>query len=87
MITQAALLLTAYPISLSSKYSVNELVNIIITTWSYKVIISVFLLPVAMYLAHKVKRIEGTDHYDWGASYNPLSVFSEVKTSQEENKK
>ncbi|MEN3262744.1 VUT family protein [Sodalis endosymbiont of Spalangia cameroni] len=87
MITQAALLLTAYPISLSSKYSVNELVNIIITTWSYKVIISVFLLPVAMYLAHKVKRIEGTDHYDWGASFNPLSVFSEVKTSQEENKK
>lgn len=84
MTTQAALLLTAYPISLSSKYTSSELVNIIATTWSYKVIISVFLLPVAMYLSERVKKIEGTDHYDWGTSYNPLLVFSDEKSRRKE---
>lgn len=79
MCTQAALLITAYPISLSGKYSANDLINIILTTWSYKVLISIILLPVAMYLVGKVKKIEQTDHYDWGQSYNPLTVFNKNK--------
>jgi hypothetical protein len=79
MCTQAALLLTAYPISLSGKYSLTELVNIIFFTWTYKVIISIALLPLAMYLVMKVKRIEGTDHYDWGETYNPFTVFKVKK--------
>lgn len=72
MTTQASLLLTAYPISLSGKYSAIELVNIISTTWSYKVIISIVLLPLALILIGFVKKIENTDHYDWGESYNPF---------------
>lgn len=72
MTTQAALLLTAYPISLSGKYTFMELVNIISTTWSYKVVVSIILLPLAIYLVGIVKRIEKTDHYDWGTSYNPF---------------
>lgn len=72
MTTQAALLLTAYPISLSGKYTVMELVNIISTTWSYKIVVSIILLPLAIYLVGIVKRIEKTDHYDWGTSYNPF---------------
>jgi len=75
MMTQASLLITSYPISLSGKYSLNDLINIIITTWSYKVIISTMLLPVAIYLVALVKKIENTDHYDWGETYNPLTVF------------
>lgn len=72
MSTQAALLLTAYPISLSGKYTVMELVNIIGTTWIYKVVVSIALLPLAIFLVNVVKKIEKTDHYDWGASYNPF---------------
>lgn len=77
MFTQAALLLTAYPISLSSKYNIHELVNIISTTWSYKVVMSIVLLPIGVFLVGFVKRIEKTDYYDWGVSYNPFSVFSD----------
>ncbi|MDC9588036.1 VUT family protein [Xenorhabdus sp. XENO-10] len=72
MITQAALLLSAYPISLSSKYSFNELVTIIATTWSYKVIMSIILLPIGILLADKIKKLESTDIYDWNISYNPF---------------
>lgn len=75
MCTQAALLLTSYPISLSGKYTVNDLINIIATTWSYKVIVSIILLPLAMYLVRIVKKVEHTDHYDWGESYNSLNAF------------
>ncbi|WP_269936315.1 VUT family protein [Serratia liquefaciens] len=72
MTTQAALLLTAYPISLSGKYTAIELVNIISTTWSYKVVVSIILLPLAIFLVGIVKKVERTDHYDWGTSYNPF---------------
>ncbi|WP_237387225.1 VUT family protein [Xenorhabdus sp. Sc-CR9] len=72
MITQASLLLSAYPISLSSKYSLDELIIIIFTTWSYKVIMSIILLPIGIILANKVKKLEQTDIYDWNISYNPF---------------
>ncbi|MBI6549351.1 VUT family protein [Xenorhabdus lircayensis] len=72
MITQASLLLSAYPISLSSKYSFNELIIIIATTWSYKVFMSIILLPVGIVLADKIKKLESTDTYDWNISYNPF---------------
>ncbi|WP_340619808.1 VUT family protein [Xenorhabdus siamensis] len=79
MITQASLLLSSYPISLSSKYSVNELVIIISTTWSYKVIMSIILLPIGIILADKVKKLESADVYDWGISYNPFSFGGNKK--------
>ncbi|MEA9391462.1 VUT family protein [Acerihabitans sp. TG2] len=85
MIAQAVLLLTSYPISLSSKYSFHELVNIIATTWSYKVVMSILLLPVGIYLVGVIKKIEKTDYYDWGISYNPLSVFRETKDNINHN--
>lgn len=77
MVAQAVLLLTAYPISLSSKYSIEDLANIILTTWSYKVLMSVLLLPAGIYLVNIIKRIEKTDYYDWQVSYNPLRVFGD----------
>src|SRR5476649_481762 len=61
MLAQAVLLLTAYPISLSSKYGFYELINIIATTWSYKVLMSILLLPVGVYLVGIIKKIEKTD--------------------------
>lgn len=77
MVAQAVLLLTAYPISLSSKYTVSELANIILTTWSYKILMSIILLPAGIYLVNVIKRIEKTDYYDWQVSYNPLRVFGD----------
>ncbi|WP_337049944.1 VUT family protein [Serratia fonticola] len=85
MIAQAVLLLTAYPISLSSKYSTHDLINIIITTWGYKVLMSVMLLPLGVYLSNMVKKIEKTDYYDWKISYNPLYVFKENKFEIDRN--
>lgn len=72
---QAILLLMSYPISLSSKYGFYDIVNIIFTTWSYKVTISIFFFPLASYLVGIIKKIENTDYYDWGTNYNPFSVF------------
>jgi uncharacterized integral membrane protein (TIGR00697 family) len=77
MVAQAVLLLTAYPISLSSKYQTGELANIIFTTWSYKILMSIILLPLGIYLVSVIKRIEKTDYYDWQVSYNPLRVFGD----------
>jgi uncharacterized PurR-regulated membrane protein YhhQ (DUF165 family) len=86
MIAQGVLLLTAYPISLSSKYGTHELVNIILTTWSYKVIMSVLLLLIGVCLVGLVKRVEKTDYYDWKVSYNPFRVFGENGDSIDRNR-
>ncbi len=86
MLAQAVLLLTAYPISLSSKYSGHELVNIIATTWSYKVVMSVLLLPLGYYLVSVIKKIERTDYFDWEVSYNPLTVFRDSDGAIERNR-
>ncbi len=83
MIAQGVLLITAYPISLSSKYSFLELINIISTTWSYKVIMSTILLPVGIILAKEVKKIENIDTFDYNISYNPFKVFKQ--NSKNEN--
>ncbi|MCC7005696.1 MAG: VUT family protein [Ottowia sp.] len=85
MVAQAVLLITAYPISLSSKYDVSTLINVIITTWSYKVLMSIILLPVGSYLVNVIKRIEKTDYYDWKISYNPFYVFGEDGASVNRN--
>ncbi|MCW2478559.1 VUT family protein [Candidatus Symbiopectobacterium sp. NZEC135] len=83
MCTQAALLLTSYPISLSGKYSFDELVNIISTTWSYKVVISILLLPLAIYLVGLVKRVEKINHFDFKTSYNPFNVYGAKKDKED----
>lgn len=82
MIAQAVLLITAYPISLSSKYSIIELINIILSTWTYKVIMSTILLPVGILLAKQVKKIENIDIFDHNISYNPMKVFSRKMTNE-----
>lgn len=74
---QGILLLTSYPIILWNKYSAIDLANIILTTWAYKIVASVILLPVGIYLVNVVKKIEKTDYYDWNISYNPFHVFGE----------
>jgi hypothetical protein len=56
-------------------YKIEDLILIIATTWSYKVIMSIVLLPIGIYLSGLVKRIEGVDYYDWSTSYNPFNVF------------
>jgi len=76
-VAQGLLILTAYPISLSNKYSAVDLINIILTTWIYKVVVSVILLPIGIYLVGVIKKIEQTDYYDWNISYNPFKIFSE----------
>lgn len=82
MIAQGILLITAYPISLSSKYSFFELINIISTTWSYKVIMSTLLLPIGILLARKVKKIEKIDTFDYNISYNPFNVFKQSSENE-----
>lgn len=86
MMAQAVLLITDYPISLSSKYTFYELINIISTTWCYKVVMSIILFPIGIYLVQKIKKVEKTDYYDWGISYNPLTVFKGTKDDVKRNK-
>jgi len=86
LISQGVMLLISYPVNLYGKYSNTDLINIILTTWSYKVIISIALLPIGVCLAALIKRFEKTDYYDWGVPYNPFLVFKENDARPERNR-
>ncbi|MGA4422930.1 VUT family protein [Ralstonia nicotianae] len=86
VISQGVMLLISYPINLYGKYSNLDIINIILTTWTYKVFMSVILLPLGLFLALMIKRIEKTDYYDWGIPYNPFLVFREHDLSLDRNR-
>jgi uncharacterized integral membrane protein (TIGR00697 family) len=76
-IGKAILVSISYPINFYGLYSANHIAEIALNTWIYKMIIAVILFPVAILLANMIKRIEKLDYYDYGISYNPITVFSE----------
>ena len=77
-IGNAALVFISYPINFYGLYPINEIAHIAFNTWVYKMVMSFFLFPLALLVSSYIKRIEKIDYYDFGVSYNPLSVFSTV---------
>ncbi len=65
----------SYPINFYHQFPPDKIAQIAIHTWIYKVIIALLLMPIGIWLAKIVKKIEGLDYYDYGISYNPLKVF------------
>lgn len=76
-ISTAILVFIAYPINFYELYTFNQIIVIAFNTWVYKMIVAIMLFPVAIFLANTIKRIEKLDYFDYGVSYNPLTVFSE----------
>jgi len=73
----AILVCISYPINFYGLYSLNRIAVIAFNTWIYKMIMAVILFPLALFLSSLIKRIEKLDYFDYGISYNPLTVFSE----------
>lgn len=76
-IGNAILVAISYPINFYNLYSFNHIMVIALNTWVYKMILAVILFPIAILSANAIKRIEKLDYFDYGISYNPISVFSE----------
>lgn len=81
---QTVLVSISYPINLFGIFSFGDIFNIALNTWFYKMLVAIIFYPVALLMSKFVKRFEGIDYYDYGISYNPLSVFS--STSSGNNK-
>lgn len=76
-ISTAILVCVSYPINFYGLYSINKITMIALNTWIYKMVLAILLFPLAVFLANAIKRIEKLDYFDYGISYNPLTVFSE----------
>lgn len=59
----------------------SEMVNVIIITWIACVIYEIIALPISMWFANYVKKIEGVDKIDYPdhTNYNPFAVFFSKK--------
>jgi uncharacterized integral membrane protein (TIGR00697 family) len=55
----------------------GDMVTTILTLWLLKVLYEILLLPFSIWLANRIKRIEGTDKIDQPAetNYNPFASF------------
>ena len=76
------LVMISYPINFYSQYTFLHIIHIAINTWIYKIFASIILLPVVLLIIDLLKRAEKIDYYDYGASYNPLKVFSTEETGE-----
>lgn len=76
------LVMISYPINFYGQYSFIHILHIAINTWVYKILSSIILLPISLYLIDLLKRVEKTDYYDYGVSYNPLNVFSTEESGE-----
>lgn len=76
-ISTAILVSISYPINFYGLYSFNQIITIAFNTWIYKMLFAVLLFPLAILLANAIKKIEKLDYFDYGVSYNPMTVFSE----------
>ncbi len=76
-IGKAILVSISYPINFYGQYTVNHIAEIAVNTWIYKMMIAIILLPIAVLLAHIIKKIEKIDYFDYGISYNPIAVFND----------
>lgn len=63
-----------YAVALGGVLPNNELVKGILAGWIIKTAIEVLFTPGTYYIMHKVKKIEGVDHYDRGTNFNPFML-------------
>lgn len=82
IIGNAILVAISYPVTFYSLYSVNHIVIIAANTLVYKVSIAILLLPLGVWLSGIIKRVEKLDYYDYGTSYNPITVFENSATGE-----
>jgi uncharacterized integral membrane protein (TIGR00697 family) len=74
----AILVSISYPINFYGLYSIDHIAVIALNTWIYKMILATMLFPIAILLGSVIKRIEKLDYFDYGISYNPITVFSDT---------
>jgi len=75
VIGNAILVCISYPVNFYSQYSLTHIAVIGFNTWIYKLIASMVLLPIGIILTKKIKKFEKLDYYDYGLTYNPMTVF------------
>jgi uncharacterized integral membrane protein (TIGR00697 family) len=73
----AILVSLSYPINFYGLYPISHIAAIALNTWVYKMIIATLLFPIAILAANAIKQIERLDYFDYGVSYNPMTVFSD----------
>lgn len=76
---KAILVIISYPVTFSGKYSPSGILHIAVNTFLYKIAMAIVLMPIALVCSILVKKLEKLDFYDYGISYNPLSVFKDIK--------
>lgn len=86
-IAAAILVCISYPINFYGLYPAKRIAVIVFDTWIYKMTMAVILFPIALFLSGVIKRIEKLDYFDYGISYNPLTVFNENVSGENKYKK
>lgn len=71
-ISEFVLCFVAYTALYTGLKSANEIWNIILNVWYYKLIFAVIAAPFVSMLAYVLKKIESSDVFDRNINYNPM---------------
>lgn len=75
--SEIVLCTVAYFILYSGLKDISNIITIIYSVWSYKMVISFLINPLVAYIGQCVKNSEQSDVYDIGINYNPLGRSSD----------
>lgn len=89
--SEIVLCTVAYFILFFGLKGMHDIVKVIFSIWSYKMVCSILMSPVTSIIGKKLKRIENSDVYDIGISYNPFGFnknyfLNSTSKIQEDNK-
>lgn len=70
--SEIVLCTVAYFILYTGLKDISNIITIIYSVWSYKMVVSFLINPLVAYIGGMVKRIENSDVYDIDVNYNPF---------------
>lgn len=71
--SEIVLCTVAYFILFSGLRDITNIIEIIYSVWSYKMVISILINPIITAIARFLKKYEFSDVYDYDINYNPFS--------------
>lgn len=70
--SEIVLCTVAYFILYTGLKDISNIITIIYSVWSYKMVVSFLINPIVAYIGGMIKHIENSDVYDIGVNYNPF---------------
>lgn len=74
MLGQAVDSLVFYPLAFGGLWTADTLGRVMLTNWSFKVLVEIAMIPFTYWVCAFLKQAEGVDKYDTDTHFTPFTL-------------